>query len=146
MKKKKKSSYGHGDAGRCMKSAAKKTYGKKRKYHPPKNKKEAVAEAPSTSHKKIVEIESNERGSQEYLDGYRLIHFEALQQLIGGLVLCPECYGENLLHVDSDVSKRKGLASFIIITCRCGYPCGEYTSPVIKPANNATRGGGGGGG
>ena len=25
--KKKKSSYGHGDAGRCMKSAAKKTYG-----------------------------------------------------------------------------------------------------------------------
>ena len=24
---KKKSSYGHGDAGRCMKSAAKKTYG-----------------------------------------------------------------------------------------------------------------------
>ena len=27
VKKKKKSSYGHGDAGRCMKSAAKKTYG-----------------------------------------------------------------------------------------------------------------------
>ena len=26
-KKKKKSGYGHGDAGRCMKSAAKKTYG-----------------------------------------------------------------------------------------------------------------------
>ena len=41
----------------------------------------------------------------------------------------PECYGENLLHVDSDVPKRKGLASFIIIKCRCGYSCGEYTSP-----------------
>ena len=27
VKKKKKSSYGHGDAGRCMKSAAKNTYG-----------------------------------------------------------------------------------------------------------------------
>ena len=27
VEKKKKSSYGHGDAGRCMKSAAKKTYG-----------------------------------------------------------------------------------------------------------------------
>ena len=39
--------------------------------HPPKNKKEAVAEAPSTSHKKIVDIESNERGRKEYLDRYR---------------------------------------------------------------------------
>ena len=37
-----------------MKSAPKKPYGEKRKYHPPKNKKEAVAEAPSMFHKKTL--------------------------------------------------------------------------------------------
>ena len=29
--------YGRGDQGRCIKSSAKKTYSKKRKYHLPKN-------------------------------------------------------------------------------------------------------------
>ena len=56
VKKDVKRVHGLGNKGRCSKSNAKKTYSKKRRYHPPKNpvnkKKSADTEAPSTSPQK----------------------------------------------------------------------------------------------
>ena len=81
---KKSRQYGQGNAGRCKKSRAKKNYSKKRKSHAPKeeNKKKKVdtkGEAPSTSHKKIEDVEKMEEGSEEMFDGYHLIHHDVLQ-------------------------------------------------------------------
>ena len=69
-----------------------------------------------------------------------MLHLGVLERLVGTL-LCPDCCDNNL-YVDTDESKRKGLASYIIIRCRCGYSHGEYTSPVINPVEEQERRGG----
>ena len=128
--------YGRGEQGRCRKSSAKKTYSKKRKYHPPKNpvRKETVPadEAPSTSHRKVADVSPIAAGKKEELDGYRFFHLGVLQQLVGGL-LCPDCCDQTLC-IDTDVYKRKGLASYIIVKWICGFSSGEYSLPInIQP-------------
>ena len=54
--------------------------------------------------------------------------------MLGNLIsdlLCPECC-DKTLYMDTDTSKRKGLASYVMIKCVCGYSRGEFTSPVIQ--------------
>ena len=92
----------------------------------------------------IIDIDTNEASYKAELDGYRLLHLGVLERLVCTL-LCPDCCDNNL-YVDTDESKRKGLASYIIIRCRCGYSHGEYTSPVINPVEEQERKGEGGGG
>ena len=131
---------GAGDVGRCKKSCAKKNYSKKRKYHPPKKDPVLVVTEQqheveqqlndSTSHRKIEDIPTKEPEENETLNSYTLFHLRVLERLISGL-LCPGCCGKDTLFIDTDNSKRKGLASYIIIKCKCGYINAEYTSPVI---------------
>ena len=87
----------------------KKNYSKKRKYHAPKeeNKKKKVdtkGEAPSTSHKKIEDVEKMEEGEEEMFDGYHLIHHGVLRQLVGALS-CPDCYGHTSLTIGIDLGR-----------------------------------------
>ena len=142
VKKDVKRVHGFGNKGRCSKSNTKKTCAKKEGIiHPPKNpvnkKKSADKDAASTSHKKIIDIDTNEASNKAELDGYRLLHLGVLERLVCTL-LCPNCCDNNL-YVDIDESQRKGLASYIIIRCRCGYSHGEYTSPVINPVEEQER-------
>ena len=144
----KKRSYGVGDKARCKKSNAKKTYSKKRRYHPPKNKKTTdettttttTTTTKSTTHKKVFGIVvPNEEGSESYVSGYRLFDIGVLGNLISDL-LCPECC-DKTLYLDTDNSKRKGLASYVMIKCVCGYSRGEFTSPVIQKDGKRSKGG-----
>ena len=131
---------GAGNVGRCKKSCAKKNYSKKRKYHPPKNprkkKDPAVVEATEQQHdveqqhRKIEDIPSKEPEENEKLNSYTLFHLRVLERLISGL-LCPGWCGKDTLFIDTDNSKRKGLASYKIIKYKCGYINADYTSPVI---------------
>ena len=73
---------------------------------------------------------TKEPEENEKLNSYTLFHLRVLERLISGL-LCPGCCGKDTLFIDTDNSKRKGLASYIIIKCKCGYINAEYTSPVI---------------
>ena len=125
-----------GDKARCKKSNAKKTYSKKRRYHPPKNKKTTnETTTKSTTHKKVVGIVvPNEEGSESYVSGYHLFDIGVLGNLISDL-LCPET-----LYMDTDNSKRNGLASYVMINCVCGYSRGEFTSPVIQKDGKRSSG------
>ena len=84
----------------------------------------------STSHRKIEDIPTKEPEENEKLNSYTLFHLRVLERLISGL-LCPGCCGKDTLFIDTDNSKRKGLASYKIIKCKCGYINAQYTSPVI---------------
>ena len=54
--------------------------------------------------------------------------------------LCPGCC-DKTLYMDTDNSKRKGLASYVMIKCVCGYSRGEFTSPVIQKDGKRSKGG-----
>ena len=71
--------YRQENAGRCKRSST-----KKKVY--------TRGEAPSTSHKKVVDVEKTEEGKEEVFDGYHVTHHGVLQQLVGALS-CPESYG-----------------------------------------------------
>ena len=44
------------------------------------------------------------------------------------------------MFIDTDNSKRKGLASYIIIKCKCGYINAEYTSVIVDDERQDKRG------
>ena len=114
---KKKRVFGVGDQGRCTKQRAKKSYSKKRKYHPPQNKTkktETEHNTSSTSHKKVTDVNLPDSSLQkEAVEGYRLLEMSVFAKLLCDL-LCPECY-ESQLSVSTDTVKRKGLASYVSI-------------------------------
>ena len=137
-----KRQYGQGNAGKCKKSSARKNYTEKRKYHPPKEKKkvDTRGKAPSTGHKKVVDVEKMEEGKEEVFYGYHVIHHGVLHQLLGA-ISCSECYGHASLAVGIDLSKRKGLASCISVSCKaCEYISTYHSFLVIKNNNNEARG------
>ena len=103
-----------------------------------KKKIDTKEEAPSTSHKKIEDVEKMEEGKGEMFDGYHLIHHGVLQQLAGALS-CPVCYGHTSLTIGIDLSKWKGLASCISVSCKtCKYNSTYHSSPVIINNNAKT--------
>ena len=57
-----------------------------------------------------------------------------------GALSCPDCYGHTSLTTGIDLSKRKGLASCISVSCKtCKYNSTYHSSPVIIN-NNESRG------
>ena len=94
-----------GDDGRCSKQASKQRYSKKRKF--------AGNQYTKTTKKqrKVKRVYLQKKNST--LEGYRLVDMEIFHNIISSLV-CPECYGA--LQAEEDSSKKKGLASFIIIS------------------------------
>ena len=100
-----------GDDERCSKQSKQK-YLKKRKfagnqYTKTTNKK--VQKEP-VSQGKVKRVYLQKKNST--LEGYRLVDMEIFHNIISSIV-CPECYGA--LQAEEDTSKKKGLASFIII-------------------------------
>ena len=66
------------------------------------------------------------------IEGYRFVDMELLQALVTSLA-CPECY-ENKLVLEEDNSKKKRLASYIIVSCtECCYEFKSYTSKTVQP-------------
>ena len=53
---------------------------------------------------------------------------------------CPECH-EKTLVVEEDKFKKKGLASFIIVSCsNCFYESSSFTSKGVQPLDEETKG------
>ena len=63
-------------------------------------------------------------------EGCRLFDMGVLYKLVSDL-LCPDCC-DSQLYVSTDISKMKGLASYVSIKCTCGYTRSEYTSPLYR--------------
>ena len=46
---------------------------------------------------------------------------------------CPQCHSTNTLYVEEIDSKRKGLASCLLVKCsKCTYAMQKYTSQVVE--------------
>ena len=85
---------------------------------------------------KVKKVKQQKKSSP--IEGYRLVDMELIQYLITSLA-CPECH-EKTLVVEEDKFKKKGLASFIIVSCsNCFYESSSFTSKGVQPLDEETR-------
>ena len=100
-----------------------------------KTTKKKVQKEP-VSQRKVKRVYLQKKNST--LEGYRLVDMEIFDNFISSLV-CPECYGS--LQAEEDTSKKKGLASFIIILCNdCDLQTETYTSKTVQRFEEVVKG------
>ena len=132
-----------GNAGRCVKDAAKRKYPKKRVHW--RKKRAANDDQNLTPEKKldtpvsVKKVKQIKKVNKSKCEGYRLVDMEIMQAIISQLC-CPECY-ENKLILEEDDYKKKGLSSSLCIKCDCGYVSSFYTSKVVDRKNEVSKGG-----
>lgn len=81
----------------------------------------------TVSQKKVKDIASTTPKTTEPVTGYRLVNLEILNTVIATL-RCPDCCEQNL-ELKDNTARKKGLASFLYITCsKCDYINEFYTS------------------
>lgn len=90
-----------------------------------------ISDVPTASERKIINIdipvESTPTSSGKKVTGYRLFDMEILSFVLGTLS-CPSCKA-NKLQLSEILSKKKGLASFLLLQCDfCSYTEEFYTS------------------
>ena len=70
------------------------------------------------------------------IEGYRLNDIQIFEDIITSLA-CPECC-EKTLYVEEDLTKKKGLATYISVLCECGYAKENYTPKAVinNPMSN----------
>ena len=70
------------------------------------------------------------------IEGYRLIDIQIYEDSITSLA-CPECC-EKTIYVEEDLTKKKGLATYISVLCECGCAKENYTSKAVinNPMSN----------
>ena len=116
-----------GNARRVDKQAPKRTYTrKKRKFHgnkytkiPILTKPIAVENLETRSSKTIHEIPVKK--TENTFEGYRLFDMCVFDNIIKSLE-CPQCHSTNTLFVEEIDSKRKDLASCLLVKClKCTY-------------------------
>ena len=85
---------------------------------------------PSVSHSKLQSSAIDIDGNAEYeITGNRIIDMDILSTVIKNLI-CPECK-QNNVSLREILKKKKGLASYLIISCICGYEKPFYTSKQV---------------
>ena len=73
------------------------------------------------------------------LEGYRLVDMEIFHNIISSLV-CPECYGA-FCRLRRTAPRKKGLASFIIISCNdFDFQTETYTSKTVQRSEEVVKG------
>ena len=63
-------------------------------------------------------MKSIKRKKVDRIEGYRLIDIQIFEDIITSLA-CPECC-EKTLYVEEDLTKKKGLATYVSVLCECG--------------------------
>ena len=141
-----------GNSDKCTKDSSKRKYNRKRKYYGKQysNKKTVVSDATTeasrstksrrtsvvteddkkktASHRKLKNVVSTQSNA---LEGFRLIDMSILHNLLG-LLCCPECL-EYSLVIEEDITKRKGLSSFLTVNCSsCPFSWSSHTSKGVK--------------
>ena len=84
-----------------------------------------VSKTTTTPHKKVKNV--RKLSTKRKLDGYRLVDMDIFSNIINCLA-CPKCFDNNMV-VEENYEKKKGLASFIQISCNnCEFSKESYTS------------------
>ena len=149
VKPRKKSTVTTGNADHCKKDGSKKKYCRKRRFggnqYSNKTDKTSTEEAGTTKSRRqsVVTEEDKENTAtnkkvknvflkqSNSIEGFRLIDMPILQDLLGSL-FCPECL-EPSLNINEDMAKRKGLSSFLTVTCStCPFSWSSHTSKGAK--------------
>ena len=125
-----------GDAGRCTKQPSKRRHSKKRKFAGNQNTKRDGASSNIQTPVSLKKVKSIKRKKVDRIEGYRLIDIQIFEDIITSLA-CPECC-EKTLYVEEDLTKKKGLATYISVLCECGYAKENYTSKAVinNPMSN----------
>ena len=124
----------YGTAGRCIKQAARRTYAKKRKNIGKKKDDSTTKKSKPVSLKKVKRVK---KVSNSHIQGYRLLDLSILQDIFICLN-CPNCQETGTMFLEEDHERKKGLASYLVITCECGYEKEFYTSQTVDNSNNTT--------
>ena len=80
----------------------------------------------TASQSKIEMIQTDTPSKRDYVTGNRIIDMEILGNVIEGMS-CPVCH-TNRVKLHEDLSKKKGLASKLVIKCSCSFEKQFYTS------------------
>ena len=110
--------------------------------HMPKNEKilERRKDDSTTKKSKPVSLKKVKRVkkvSNSHIQGYRLLDLSILQDIFICLN-CPNCQETGTMFLEEDHERKKGLASYLVITCECGYEKEFYTSQTVDNSNNTT--------
>jgi hypothetical protein len=122
----------YGTAGRCIKQASKRTYAKKRKNIGKKKDDSSTKKSKPVSLKKVKRVK---KVSNSHIQGYRLLDLSILQDIFICLN-CPNCQETGTMFLEEDHQRKKGLASYLVLTCECGYEKEFYTSRTVDNCNN----------
>lgn len=156
-----------GNAGRCSKARSKARYAVKRKYNFKKKQTTTTAASKKKSNPVVAETASSSklghsiipespikfsnvkkghdatsrRATNQNVHGYRFIDMSILASIFN-VVSCPECHGVQCLKLSDIESKKKGLASYLILECSfCLYEHSFFTSKQVQYPYNEGRGG-----
>ena len=112
---------------------------KKRKFAGNQNRKRDGASSNIQTPVSLKKVKSIKRKKVDRIEGYRLIDIQIFEDIITSLA-CPECC-EKTLYVEEDLTKKKGLATYISKLCECGYAKENYTSKAVinNPMSNKKR-------
>ena len=117
-----------GNAGRCTKQSAKRTYAKKRKnIGKKKDDSTTTTKSKQVSLKKVKRVK---KVLNSHIQGYRLLDLSILQDIFICLN-CPDCQETGTMFLEEDHVRKKGLACNLVIACECGYEKEFYTSQTV---------------